>query len=769
MREATGDVASTEEMTPDRASSERQEPFRSRRGLSIHQKLLLLIVVLVASVVLLVAGYLPARQIQAMEASLNAKASTYARLASKQLESAVAFHDLETAREVFTSLAQDPDLESLTLFTARGDVLAARGSLVTKIGDVRTTASVPYVVRSAGRVASVASVVSLEGARGTIVVELSLARLAEERRDVQRSALLTGLVALLFGIAGATVIARSLSRRLSGIARAADAVAAGNLDQAPVEAGQTRDEIGSVAIAFNTMLEKIRSLVAETKKTAAEEKERLEHLVHARTEQLRLRNADLKLVLDNVGQGFVTLDLSGRMSSERSAVLAEWLGSTPESASFASVLDAVDPDAGAWFRMGWEALLEGILVREMALDQLPKRLTLHGRALELEYRPIVATDGELERVLVVVSDVTGRMLRERAETDERELTRLFTRAVTDHLGFVVFITESTAQINRIEEQSMAPDTVALKRAIHTLKGNAATYGIETVSSLCHALEDKLEEHGRLAPGDLVPLRDRWRALSAKAQPLMGCPDATIQIDRAEYESILTSLEQGAPQNDVIATLRRLSLEPACTRLSRLAEQATALGRRMGKPIEVHVEANNVRLHADDWDAFWSASVHLIRNALEHGVEPPGEREALGKPACAKIALATRLTDDHLTMEFSDTGRGIDWAAVERQARSRGLVTMSKKDLADALFSDGFSTSKNATELSGRGVGLGAVRQACEDLGGTVEVESSPGVGTTFRFMWPACVVTRPLAPPVTGRPRASTQSARDAHEERPTS
>jgi two-component system, chemotaxis family, sensor kinase CheA len=756
-------------MSPNRASSERQGPSRPRSGLSIHQKLLLLIVVLVASVVLLVAGYLPTRQIQAMEASLNAKATTYARLASKQLEPAVAFQDLETAREVFASLAQDPDLESLTLFTARGDVLAAHGSLVTKIGDLRTTASVPYVVRSAERVASVASVVSLEGARGTIVVELSLARLAEERRDVQRSAFLTGLVALLVGIAGATVIARSLSRRLSGIARAADAVAAGNLDQAPVEAGQTRDEIGSVAVAFNTMLEKIRSLVAQTKKAAAEEKQRLEHLVHARTEELHLRNADLKLVLDNVGQGFVTLDLSGRMSSERSAVLSEWLGSSPESASFASVLEAVNPDLGAWFNMGWEALLEGVLVREMALDQLPKSLTVHDRALELEYRPILAADGELERVLVVVSDVTARMLRERAETDEREVTKLLTRAVTDHLGFVVFITESAAQIKDIEEQLPASDTVPLKRVLHTLKGNAALCGIETVSNLCHALEDKLEEHGHLTPADIVSLRDRWHALAAKAEPLVGSPDTTIQIDRAEYESILVALEEDAPRDDVLTTMRSLSLEPAGPRLSRLAEQATALGRRMGKPIDVHVESNNVRLSADDWNTFWSASVHLIRNALEHGVEPPAEREALGKPTCAKIALATRLTNDHLTMEFSDTGRGIDWAAVERQARSRGLVATSKKDLTDALFADGFSTNQNATELSGRGVGLGAVRQACEDLGGTVEVESSPGVGTTFRFMWPACVVTRPLAPSVTGRPRSSTLSARDTREERPTS
>jgi two-component system, chemotaxis family, sensor kinase CheA len=748
-------------MTPVSSGSDSARPSRSRRGLTIHQKLLLLIIVLVASVVLLLAGYLPARQIEAMEASLHAKASSYASLASKQLEPAIAFTDLETAREVFAAIAQDPDLESITLFTARGDVLAAHGSLVTNIGNVGTTPSASRVVASAERVASIASIVSLEGPRGTVVVELSLGRLADEQREVLHRALLTGLAALLFGIAGATFIARSLSRRLEGIARAADAVAAGNLDQAPVEAGQARDEIGRVAVAFNTMLGRIRTLVAEIKKTADDEQHRLEALVRERTEELNQRNADLKLVLDNVGQGFVTLDLRGRMSRERSKVVDDWFGPSPESATFASVLGGVNPGLGVWFAMGWEALLDGVLTLELALDQLPKRLCHGGRALELEYRPILGADAELERVLVVVSDITARLLRERAEADERELTRLLTRAVADHAGFIAFVTESTTQVESIDECSHASDPVQLKRALHTLKGNSATYGIETVATLCHSLEDKLDELGRLPREDVVALRDRWHALAAKVKPLASSHDTRLQIEHTEYERILTALEQGAARDEIIALMRRVRLEPAGSRLSRLAEQAAALGVRMGKPVEVQVEPNDVRLKAEEWSAFWSASVHLIRNAVEHGVELPAEREAMGKPSSAQIALSTRLTDERLTMEFSDTGRGIDWAAVERQARSLGLAVGSKKDLVDALFSDGFTTRRNATELSGRGVGLGAVRQACVELGGTVEVESAPGQGTKFRFSWPACVVTRHLAPPVTGRPRSSPPPARD--------
>src|SRR5687768_6554023 len=105
----------------------------TRAGLSLQHKLMILTTLLVAGVVALLAVYLPARQIAAMRESLAAKVVAYARLAGKQLEPAVAFDDRETAREVFESVAQDRDVESLTLYDARGQVLAARGSLRTEL------------------------------------------------------------------------------------------------------------------------------------------------------------------------------------------------------------------------------------------------------------------------------------------------------------------------------------------------------------------------------------------------------------------------------------------------------------------------------------------------------------------------------------------------------------------------------------------------------------------------------------------------------------
>jgi two-component system chemotaxis sensor kinase CheA len=747
-----------------KASKNAGEQVR-RRGFSIQQKLLALIVLLVAGVVALLALYLPARQIGAMRQSLQTKATSYARLASRQLEPAVAFDDRETAREVFEALAQDSDVSSLSLLNARGDVLAARGSLPSDFALPVTTAREPQLLRGGTSITAVARVISLEGPQGTVVVELSLQRLAREEQSVLESALLAGLLALVLGIGGASFIARSLSRRLHGIARVADAVTAGNLDQAPLEADTSRDEISTVAVAFNTMLAKIRALIVEIQQAAREEQQRLEQLVQERTAALHERNADLTLILDNVGQGFLTLDLRGRMSHERSAVLARWFGAAPESGLFAALLTRVDPDLGTWFELSWEGLAEGVLPLEMCLDQLPKRIS-HGDArFELDYKPILRPDGELDRVLVVVSDVTARLLRDQAEADEREMTKLFVRASSDRAGLLEFIVETNAQVECIAAGVTASDDGRLKRALHTLKGNSAVYGVETLSALCNRLEDCLAEEGKLEPSTVLELRARWAALSGKLEPLLARPLAGVEIVEADLQAIVAALEAGAPRSEAVTALLRLRLEPTQLRLSRLAEQAIALGKRVGKAVEVQTEASNVRLKADEWSSFWSASIHLLRNSVDHGIESVEERRALGKPETGRLELRTKLGRERFSIEFADDGRGIDWSAVKAQAGRLGLAASSHQDLVTALFAEGLSTRQEASELSGRGVGLGAIKQACRELGGDIEIESALGVGTTFRFVWPAKVVARHLVPPAGSSARAAQPTAPPAFED----
>ena len=177
----------------------------------------------------------------------------------------------------------------------------------------------------------------------------------------------------------------------------------------------------------------------------------------------------------------------------------------------------------------------------------------------------------------------------------------------------------------------------------------------------------------------------------------------------------------------------------------------------------------MRLDPVRFAPFWSALVHLVRNAVDHGLESPAERILAGKPAAGALVLRTLREGDDVVLEVSDDGGGIDWSAVTARARSAGLPCDTPADLEAALFHDGLSTKDGVTELSGRGVGLGAMRGVCRDLGGTLDLTTTRGHGTTWRFRIPASspsalrsiptMVSLP-SPPMASR--ASTSISREA-------
>jgi two-component system chemotaxis sensor kinase CheA len=182
----------------------------------------------------------------------------------------------------------------------------------------------------------------------------------------------------------------------------------------------------------------------------------------------------------------------------------------------------------------------------------------------------------------------------------------------------------------------------------------------------------------------------------------------------------------------------LKHEPAALRLRRVADQAKGLARRLRKDdLEVRIEAApDVRFDPERWAPFWSAAVHVVRNALSHGIEPAEERVAAGKPPHGRLKLAVARAPKLLTIEISDDGRGIDWVRVREKAIALGLPHANEADLVEALFCDGLSTAESLTDLAGRGVGMAAVRDAARVLGGRVGVTSTRGSGTTISFQFP---------------------------------
>jgi two-component system, chemotaxis family, sensor kinase CheA len=461
----------------------------------------------------------------------------------------------------------------------------------------------------------------------------------------------------------------------------------------------------------------------------------LEKIVAARTAELDQRTRDMALVLENVGQGFVTMTADGAMSAQRSTILRTWLGEPPASGRFADYVAPVDAGFAARFEVGWTEVFAGVMPVELTIDQLPRRIDAGRHHLQLDYRPIGGGDIP-DSVLVVASDITAELERERAEAERRELMAVFERVSTDRNGFIEFCDEADELVRKINGGD-APLS-ELQREIHTLKGNAAIFGIESIASQCHDIESRmLEDQAPPSAAERAELARRWQAFGARLEALLGRRDIRrIEITDDDVQRVLGALRQNRPTADVMQMVTGWRLEPIARRFERAAEQANRLARRMGKAVKVEIDDGGPRLDPRRWAPFWSTFVHAVRNAIDHGVEDTGERARTDKPPTAVVSLRSAIEDGALRIEIRDDGRGVDWDRVRERAARLGLPAATAEELSEALFADGMSTKDEVTELSGRGVGLAALRAVTHSAGGQVTLISERQRGTCVRFDFP---------------------------------
>lgn len=496
------------------------------------------------------------------------------------------------------------------------------------------------------------------------------------------------------------------------------------------------DEIGRLAKAFRSM------------SSAMEERE----------QRIGARNRDLRRILDNAREGFLTTDRHGVLSPERSKILTEWFGAIPATHVFDYMAAAAGDVTAEWFRASWEMLADGIFPLEVVLDQLPRRFSQKGRSFALEYRAIGPEGREdtFESLLIVIRDVTALEERERAEQLQKETLIMFRHVLHGRAQFMDFLAETQRLVNIISLP--ATDDATLARTLHTLKGNAALFGIDSIAQRCNELETRQAETGaRPSDVELETLSLMWASIEQTAAGF-DSRSRDIIVEPAELSRVLEEVRDGATAERVLAVLSSWRDEPVRPRLLHLGAHAESLAKRLRKcALDVRVETKVPRLSRERFAKVWAVLPHLVRNAVDHGLETSDERVASGKPERATLCISVADTTQDVIISLQDDGRGVDWEAIRERCLVLGLPSRTHRDLEEALFSSGVSSRSTATETSGRGVGLSAVRHVVRAEGGVVEVESERGRGTAFRIRMPLRAPSQsPLTRSLTSaRPRPS--------------
>ncbi|TNC46226.1 chemotaxis protein CheA [Rubellimicrobium rubrum] len=236
-------------------------------------------------------------------------------------------------------------------------------------------------------------------------------------------------------------------------------------------------------------------------------------------------------------------------------------------------------------------------------------------------------------------------------------------------------------------------------------------------------------------GEIIVARNALTFLIGQAEAGMPAAELlrSLRERGAEIDRLATRLQQG------VMDLRLLPLSPVFRRFPRLVRETA---RVLGKEVALVTRGEETRVDKAVVDMLFEPLLHLVRNALDHGIEAPAERRAKGKPEEGVVSLTARHQGDRILIEVGDDGRGMDEGAIRRAAVARGFFSedeagaLTGTETLGLVFRAGFSTASQLSDLSGRGVGMDVVRTAVEAVGGSVSLSSEPGHGTTCQLILP---------------------------------
>lgn len=240
-------------------------------------------------------------------------------------------------------------------------------------------------------------------------------------------------------------------------------------------------------------------------------------------------------------------------------------------------------------------------------------------------------------------------------------------------------------------------------------------------------------------GEMVIAKNALTHLAGQGGEKMDRKDLAqgIQASQAAIERLVAEMHRA------VMDVRMMPMRDIFRRFPRAVRE---IAGQLGKTIDFSMMGEDVEADKSVVEGLFEPLLHVIRNAIGHGAEPEDIRLGAGKEATAKVVLRARRDGDRVAVEVEDDGSGIDPAMIRNVAHERGLASseqiarMSDAEAINLIFAPGFSTASEVTDLSGRGVGMDAVRSAVEGLGGHIGVQSMLGHGTTIRFSLPLTIV-----------------------------
>ena len=472
------------------------------------------------------------------------------------------------------------------------------------------------------------------------------------------------------------------------------------------------------------------------------------------------KTAEVTTLLDNAGQGFLSFGCDLVIHERYSKECIKLLGEDLSEKNIADILFNESAKRKFFKNTVLEACrIDSNIVQNSILSLLPNEIILNRRALQLKYKVL-----KNKSLMLIITNITAKKKLEKKVQKEQDVLKMIVEIITESDSFYDTKKEYENFIESYKEFINANSTSLrniseIYRKVHTFKGAFSQFYMHEVVHFLHTLEDELstliKENNHtneklLSILDSYPYRINFDTQLASISSILGKEflnsENFVKINFHDIKNIQSKIKhvfakqrfETDEAKEIIVELSNLSNQPLNTLLKPYRSLVQQLALRLNKEIyDVEIICDDNIIISDKHKPVIKSLIHLFRNSVDHGIEDPETRLTRDKDENGTISCTVLNNEENFQIVISDDGAGIDKELVLQKAINRDIITkedslaMDDNEIYSLIFYEQFSTREEVSNVSGRGVGMNAVKVEIEKVGGTIEIYSQKNVGTTF--------------------------------------
>lgn len=581
-----------------------------------------------------------------------------------------------------------------------------------------------------------------------------------------KKSIAVGIILLSLSIILAFFFSTTITKPLEKLVIATKKISQGEYgDQIEVK---VNDEVRTLADSFNLMSNEIESKILEIQEANIKLdylNKNLEKLVAQRTHELAEANSYLDAMVNSIGQGLIVLDEQGICSPFYTNICLDFFNSSPEGKNFFDLININDSKKKQTLTRWIKNLYDEKIPFESLAELGPENL-IRGQNftdndfqhLTFQYFPMRRKSESVENILVVATDKSKEIIAEEKFKREKDETSRIMFIQKNRRQFISFLRDClklTNEIARLVNDSILSNLSEIKMLLHSIKGSSGVYKLTAIYQHIDLTEEKINQlniqndhtkiHKELS--NIINLiRNEVKEVIKKDKAILGeelidgIPRFQKRLDKLiEFAGILEQEGNTSLLEDYKNMLYRIPVSDLFKSTNQFIQD---LADQLNKDIKPLVfDGGETLIDPLTFTPFLDSLVHLFRNILDHGIEYPHIREEKGKEDDGEIKIVAKYNDKKLYIEVHDDGAGISTSKIRKAMNNNPKYSEREKSLPDELiiyhiFDENLSTSEKTTDISGRGVGMSAIKMEVDKLGGTITLESRKDQGTSFYFEVP---------------------------------